>query len=131
MRVGDPEASFDLVGVDDWAAQRSGYPRERGYDLKAAIAGRDPARASVLLAHQPAGWREQALPASMGLQLSGHTHGGQFFPFTLAVSAIWEHAAGFFREGEQSLYVSRGTGFWGPPLRVAAPPEIVKVTLLA
>ncbi|WP_395857811.1 metallophosphoesterase [Cystobacter fuscus] len=130
VRVGDAGASFDLVGVDDWGAARSGYP-ERGYDLSAALAGRDPTRASVLLAHQPAGWREQAQKAGMGLQLSGHTHGGQMFPFTLAVSAIWEHDAGFFREGEHSLYVSRGTGFWGPPVRVAAPPEIVKVTLLA
>jgi hypothetical protein len=67
----------------------------------------------------------------MGLQLSGHTHGGQFFPFNLVVSAIWEHPAGLYREGDSWLYVSRGTGFWGPPVRVAAPPEIVKVTLLA
>ncbi|OJH37353.1 metallophosphoesterase [Cystobacter ferrugineus] len=130
VRVGDAGASFDLVGVDDWAAARSGYPA-RGYDLSAAISGRDPSRASVLLAHQPAGWREQAQKAGLGLQLSGHTHGGQMFPFTLAVSAIWEHDAGIFREGDYSLYVSRGTGFWGPPVRVAAPPEIVKVTLLA
>ncbi|MFY0526004.1 metallophosphoesterase [Archangium gephyra] len=130
VRIGEPGASFDLVGVDDWGARRSGYP-ERGYDLAAATAGRDPSRASVLLAHQPAGWREQALKAGMGLQLSGHTHGGQFFPFNLMVSAIWEHDAGLFREGDSHIYVSRGTGFWGPPLRVAAPPEIVKVTLLA
>lgn len=131
VRIGEPGASFDLVGVDDWGAQRSGYPRERSYDLAAATAGRDASRASVLLAHQPAGWREHALKAGMGLQLSGHTHGGQFFPFNLVVSAIWEHDAGLFREGDSHIYVSRGTGFWGPPLRVAAPPEIVKVTLLA
>ena len=131
VRIGEPGASFDLVGVDDWAARRSGFPRERSYDLAAATAGRDSSRASVLLAHQPAGWREHALKAGMGLQLSGHTHGGQFFPFNLVVSAIWEHDAGLFREGDSHLYVSRGTGFWGPPLRVAAPPEIVKVTLLA
>ncbi|WP_257454829.1 metallophosphoesterase [Archangium lipolyticum] len=129
--IGEPGASFDLVGVDDWGAQRSGYPRARSYDLAAATAGRDPSRAAVLLAHQPSGWRELAQKAGMGLQLSGHTHGGQFFPFNLVVSAIWEHPAGLFREGDSHLYVSRGTGFWGPPLRVAAPPEIVKVTLLA
>jgi uncharacterized protein len=130
VRVGDAGASFDLVGVDDWTAARSGYP-ERGYDLAAATAGRDPSRASVLLAHQPAGWREQAQKAGMGLQLSGHTHGGQLVPGTLVVKAVWEHDAGFFREGDNSLYVSRGTGFWGPPVRVGAPPEIIKVTLLA
>jgi hypothetical protein len=128
VRIGEPHASFDLVGVDDWAAERSGYPRR--YDLKQALAGRDPERAAVLLAHQPANWRE-ASRAGIGLQLSGHTHGGQFFPFTLAISAIWEHDAGHFQEDGRHLYVSRGTGFWGPPVRVAAPPEIVHVTLLS
>jgi hypothetical protein len=128
VRVGEASASFDLVGVDDWSAQRQGYAR--GYDLQAALAGRDAQRASVLLAHQPSNWREAAR-AGMGLQLSGHTHGGQFFPFTLAVSAVWEHDAGHFEEHGRHLYVSRGTGFWGPPVRVAAPPEIVKVTLIA
>jgi predicted MPP superfamily phosphohydrolase len=124
VRIGEPGASFDLVGVDDWQG------RPRRYDLAAATAGRDPEQAAVLLAHQPRGWHE-AREAGMGLQLSGHTHGGQFFPFTLAVSALWQYDAGLFREGDQFLYVSRGTGFWGPPLRVAAPSEIVKVTLLA
>ncbi|NTX09541.1 metallophosphoesterase [Myxococcus sp. CA056] len=128
VRIGDAGASFDLVGVDDWSAGLSGA--KQGYDLKAAVAGREPERAAVLLAHQPSNWRVAA-QAGMGLQLSGHTHGGQFFPFTLAVSAIWEHDAGHFEEGDKHLYVSRGTGFWGPPLRVGAPPEIVKVTLLA
>ncbi|QSQ20386.1 metallophosphoesterase [Pyxidicoccus parkwayensis] len=126
VRIGDAAASFDLVGVDDWAARKTGA----GYDLDAAIAGRDAERAAVLLAHQPSNWAEAA-KAGMGLQLSGHTHGGQFFPFTLAVSAIWQHDAGHFQEGESHLYVSRGTGFWGPPLRVGSPPEIVKVTLMA
>jgi len=128
VRIGEPSASFDLVGVDDWAAGRSGY--EKRYDLAQAVAGRDPERPSVLLAHQPANWRE-ASKAGIGLQLSGHTHGGQFFPFNLAVSAIWEHDVGHFEENGRHLYVSRGTGFWGPPVRVGAPPEIVHVTLLS
>jgi predicted MPP superfamily phosphohydrolase len=128
VRIGDAAASFDLVGVDDWSARRSGFAG--GYDLDAATRGRDPERASVLLAHQPSNW-SVAAKAGMGLQLSGHTHGGQFFPFTLAVSAIWRHDAGHFQQDDRHLYVSRGTGFWGPPLRVGAPPEIVKVTLMA
>jgi predicted MPP superfamily phosphohydrolase len=128
VRIGEPSASFDLVGVDDWGARRSGY--SQGYDLEKALHGRDPERPAVLLAHQPAHWREAA-GAGIGLQLSGHTHGGQFFPFTLAISAIWEHDAGHFQENGRHLYVSRGTGFWGPPVRVAAPPEIVQVTLLS
>ena len=128
VRIGDAAASFDLVGVDDWSARRGGFGG--GYDLDAATRGRDAERASVLLAHQPSNW-SVAAEAGMGLQLSGHTHGGQFFPFTLAVSAIWQHDAGHFQQGDRHLYVSRGTGFWGPPLRVGAPPEIVKVTLMA
>jgi predicted MPP superfamily phosphohydrolase len=128
VRIGEPGASFDLVGVDDWGAARSGY--EQRYDLEKAVAGRDPERPAVLLAHQPANWRE-ASKAGIGLQLSGHTHGGQFFPFNLAISAIWEHSAGHYEENGRHLYVSRGTGFWGPPVRVAAPPEIVHVTLLS
>lgn len=128
VSVGKPGASFDMVGVDDWAAQRTGSSQR--YDLDRALEGRDPERASVLLAHQPANWRVAA-QKGIGLQLSGHTHGGQFFPFTLAVAAIWEHDAGHYEENGRHLYVSRGTGFWGPPVRVAAPPEIVQVTLLA
>jgi hypothetical protein len=128
VRIGDAAASFDLVGVDDWGARRSGFDRQ--YDLDKALRGRDAERAAVLLAHQPSNWRE-ASKAGIGLQLSGHTHGGQFFPFTLAISAIWEHDAGHFQENGRHLYVSRGTGFWGPPVRVAAPPEIVRVTLLS
>lgn len=128
VSIGEPGASFDLAGVDDWGAARSGY--DRRYDLTQALAGRDPDRPSVLLAHQPANWREAA-KAGIGLQLSGHTHGGQFFPFNMVISAIWEHDAGHFEENGRHLYVSRGTGFWGPPVRVAAPPEIVHVTLLS
>ncbi|RKG91734.1 metallophosphoesterase [Corallococcus terminator] len=126
VSIGDAGGAFDLVGVDDWS-MRNG---PQGYNLDAALAGRDPGRAGVLLAHQPSNW-DVAAKAGMGLQLSGHTHGGQFFPFTVAVSAIWKHDAGLFQEGDRHLYVSRGTGFWGPPLRVGAPSEIVKVTLLA
>ncbi|MCY1036544.1 metallophosphoesterase [Corallococcus sp. BB11-1] len=126
VTIGDAGGAFDLVGVDDWSMRHG----PQGYNLDAALAGRDPGRASVLLAHQPSNW-DVAAKAGMGLQLSGHTHGGQFFPFTVAVSAIWKHDAGLFQDGDHHLYVSRGTGFWGPPLRVAAPAEIVKVTLLA
>jgi predicted MPP superfamily phosphohydrolase len=128
VSIGEKGASFDLAGVDDWGAVRSGSLRH--YDLDQALAGRDEERASVLMAHQPANWREAA-KAGIGLQLSGHTHGGQFFPFTLVISALWEHAAGHFEENGRHLYVSRGTGFWGPPVRIAAPPEIVQVTLLS
>jgi len=128
VRIGDAGASFDLVGVDDWGA-RNMRPRG-GYNLERAIAGRDPDRASVLLAHEPANF-ETAAERGMGLQLSGHTHGGQLFPVTALVSLRWLRYRGLYSYRSGQLYVSRGVGFWGPPLRVGSPPEIVKVTLLA
>ncbi len=124
VQIGDAGGSFDLIGVDDWSLRGS----PRGYDLDQAIAGRDPERAGVLLAHQPANFRA-ATEKGIGLQLSGHTHGGQLFPFTLLVGIQWEHRAGLYQHGDSSIYVSRGCGFWGPPMRVGAPPEIVKVVL--
>ena len=128
VRIGDAGASFDLVGVDDWSARKT-RPRG-GYNLERAIAGRDPDRASVLLAHEPANF-ETAVERGMGLQLSGHTHGGQLFPVTALVSLRWLRYRGLYCYRSGQMYVSRGVGFWGPPLRVGSPPEIVKVTLLA
>jgi predicted MPP superfamily phosphohydrolase len=127
VRIGDEAASFDLIGVDDWGAVSQ---FGRGYDLDLATVGRDVDRPAVLLAHQPRGW-EKASERGVGLQLSGHTHGGQFFPFTAAVRVIWKHPAGLFSQSDSHLYVSRGTGFWGPPLRVGSAPEIVRVSLLS
>jgi len=127
VKIGDAGASFDLVGVDDWGARN--LPRG-GYNLERAVEGRDPDRASVLLAHEPANF-ETAVARGMGLQLSGHTHGGQLFPIT---TLSWLEALryrGLYTHGPGQLYVSRGVGFWGPPLRVGSPPEIVKVTLLS
>ena len=127
VSVGEKGASFDLVGVDDWGAHHYGF--KRGYDLDAAVAGRDLERAAVLLAHEPAGFDD--VPAlGLGLQLSGHTHGGQLFPITLAVKLRWHRARGHYALGDSQLYVSRGTGFWGAPMRVGSPPEILKVTLV-
>ncbi len=82
VEIGDAGGSLDLIGVDDWSQS------VRGYDLESATAGRDPSRAGVLLAHQPRGF-EEAVAKGIGLQLSGHTHGGQFFPGTAAISMIW------------------------------------------
>jgi uncharacterized protein len=114
--------------VDDWGARRYG---EGGYDLDAALAGRNPDRAAVLLAHQPTNF-EVAAQRGIGLQLSGHTHGGQMFPATSIGYLIWgERNAGLSRLGDAHIYVSRGCGFVGPPMRIGAAPEIVKITLQA
>ncbi|MGO8968208.1 MAG: metallophosphoesterase [Myxococcaceae bacterium] len=128
LTLGDAGGRLDVVGVDDYG-QRD-VPNGRGYDLEAALAGRDAGRAAVLLAHQPRGV-EAALDRGIGLQLSGHTHGGQLFPITLVVDAAYRYSAGLYPVGEGHVYVSRGTGFWGPPMRIGSPSEITSVTLLA
>jgi hypothetical protein len=67
----------------------------------------------------------------MDLQLTGHTHRGQIFPFTLAVIAAYEYAHGLVMIDEDTaLYTSRGTGTWGPPMRVFNPPEIAVIDLV-
>jgi hypothetical protein len=127
VSIGDAEASFDLAGVDDWNA--SHYADEHGHDLPAAVAGRDPARELVLLAHQPRSLYEAALHG-VGLQLSGHTHGGQLFPLRPLLYFDQPFLDGLHRRGETWIYVSRGTGYWGPPMRVGARPEITEITLV-
>ncbi len=125
-RIGDAGGSFDLLGVDDWSGWRR---RNRpGYDLDRALAGHDPDRAAVLLAHQPANFTEAAA-RGVDLQISGHTHGGQIFPATVVIGFLWEHSAGLYQHGDSQIFVSRGCGFWGPPMRVGSPPEIVKLVL--
>jgi predicted MPP superfamily phosphohydrolase len=120
-------ASFDLIGVDD---HRSGAIGGGGEDLDAALRGRDPERPAVLLAHDPSTFR-RARGESIDLQISGHTHGGQIWPFRYVVRLLIPWVAGRYREGGAQLYVSRGTGFWGPPMRLLAPAEITELTLHA
>jgi hypothetical protein len=125
VEIGAPGASFDLVGVDDHHAHLAGGGRE---DLEAALAGRDPERAAVLLAHDPATFT-RARSAGIDLQLSGHTHGGQIWPFRWFVRLATRYVSGRHRDGRAQLYVSCGTGFWGPPMRLFAPAEITEITL--
>ena len=110
---------LDLAGIDD----PTGAP-----DLPRALEGRDPSRALVLLAHQPRQFTEAAR-RGVSLTLSGHTHGGQIWPFSWLVALVQPYLAGLHRRGDSQLYVSRGTGFWGPPMRIFAPAEITLLKL--
>lgn len=121
------EDGFDLAGVDDWSSKRSG--NGHGPDLERALAGRDPSRELVLLAHQPKQIHEAAAKG-VGLQLSGHTHGGQIFPWNFFVRLDQPYVSGLDRHLDTMIYVSCGTGFWGPPMRVGAPSEIALVELV-
>jgi uncharacterized protein len=127
LSIGDAAGSFDLAGIDDRSAVHYGGlgPRQA---LAQALTGRDPQRELVLLAHQPSVVVE-AEPFQVGLQLSGHTHGGQIWPFGWLVRLQQPFIAGLHRRGDAQIYVSCGTGYWGPPMRLGAPPEITELRL--
>ncbi|MFJ8883173.1 metallophosphoesterase [Streptomyces sp. NPDC102402] len=117
-------AGFDLAGVNDIAGESEG----QGPDFARALGDRDRSRASVLLAHQPV-VIDDAVEYGVGLQLSGHTHGGQLWPGNLVAELANPTVAGYERYGDTQLYVSRGAGAWGPPVRVGAPSDITVVQL--
>jgi predicted MPP superfamily phosphohydrolase len=127
VAIGDGADAFDLAGVDDHSAERYGGAAP-GEATARALGGRDPGREVVLLAHQPRSFIE-AVRFGVGLQLSGHTHGGQMWPFGLIVRLAQPFLAGLYRRGASQIYVSRGTGYWGPPMRLGAPAEITEVIL--
>jgi predicted MPP superfamily phosphohydrolase len=116
---------FDLAGVDD---HRGDWVHGSTEDVDAAVAGRDESRALILLAHDPGTFR-RAAAKGVDLQLSGHTHGGQIWPFVYLVRLAVPFVAGLYRVGKSQVYVSRGSGFWGPPMRLLAPAEIGEIVL--
>jgi len=116
---------LDLAGIHDPSGRGV---RGHAPDLDRALAGREQGRPVVLLAHQPRQFQEAAAKG-VSLTLCGHTHGGQIWPFSWIVALVQPYLAGLHRKGDAQLYVSRGTGFWGPPMRVFAPPEITVLTL--
>ncbi|MFC4606612.1 metallophosphoesterase [Streptomyces maoxianensis] len=117
-------AGFDLAGVNDVAGESEGD----GPDFGKALGDRDQARASVLLAHQPVVIHD-AVKHGVDLQLSGHTHGGQLWPGNYLAALANPTVAGLERYGDTQLYVTRGAGAWGPPVRVGAASDITVVQL--
>jgi predicted MPP superfamily phosphohydrolase len=123
VRIAD---GLELAGVDDYSAKE--WPGH-GEDIPAATAGRDPASALVLLAHQPRQVK-RAAQHGVDLQLSGHTHGGQIWPWHYIVKVQQGGLlAGKYEHDGTQLYVTRGCGYWGPPVRFGAPLEITKIVL--
>lgn len=123
---GNNERNFNLVGLNDLTGERFGT---RPPDVEAAYSGIDQSKPTIVLSHQP-----KSISLVEGrrcdLMLSGHTHGGQIFPFGLLVildqpylDGLHQHTSG------QQIFVSRGTGYWGPPLRVMAPSEISRIVI--
>ncbi|MEU8259726.1 metallophosphoesterase [Micromonospora sp. NPDC048999] len=119
---------LDLAGVNDVTAAGTGLAAPADY--AAALGDRDPSRPVVLLAHQPVAAHEAA-KFGVDLQLSGHTHGGQMAPFNLLVGLQQPVVSGLGEVDGTKVYVTNGAGFWGPPVRVGAPPQVTLVELRA
>ncbi|MGW0819837.1 metallophosphoesterase [Streptomyces sp. NPDC002845] len=115
---------FDLAGVNDVSGEDQG----QGPDYAKALGDRDTSRPVVLLAHQPVQIHD-AVDHGVDLQLSGHTHGGQMWPMNYVAGLANPTVAGLERYGDTQLYVTRGAGAWGPPVRVGAPSDITVVEL--
>ena len=115
---------FDLAGTEDISARGEGHRQ----DIPKALAGRKTARPVVLLAHQPHSFAEAAR-LGVDLQLTGHTHGGQIYPFNYLVGLFQPYVSGLHQKGKSQIYVSCGTGYWGPPMRLGAPAEITEIEL--
>ncbi|HVK60598.1 MAG TPA: metallophosphoesterase [Bdellovibrionales bacterium] len=110
-----------VAGIADPAAPGSAQaPRP---DVRSAASGGSGAQFRILLSHRP-GYAREASDLGFDLQLSGHTHGGQFFPWTVVVRLVHEFSLGLYRVGHMWLYVSGGTGSWGPLLRIGTTPEL-------
>ncbi len=116
-----------VAGVTDFNA--AGFAPAQASDPVRAMAGAPADVPRLLLAHQPRSMFA-AEPVGFDLQLSGHTHGGQFLPWNWFVPLQQPLVAGLHRHGSMQVYVSRGTGYWGPPLRLGAPSEITRIRLL-
>jgi predicted MPP superfamily phosphohydrolase len=126
--VGDPGAQLAIAGVDDASAHR--FAEGHGSDVTRALQDHPVAMPVVLLAHQPKTIREAA-KAGVDLQISGHTHAGQIWPFSYLVRLDQPFLAGLHRTGNTQIYVSAGTGYWGPPLRLGTQAEVTKLVLRA
>ncbi len=115
-----------IGGVNDLRAEQ--IVPEHKTDAFASLAGAPEAEAKILLAHQPVSVYDGE-KAGYDLQLSGHTHGGQYFPFSKLIGFAQPFVAGIYQYKNTCLYVNRGTGYWGPPIRLGSPAEITELTL--
>ncbi len=99
-------------------------------DLNKTFENAKPKDYKVLLSHSPKFYKDQEFRPNYDLQLSGHTHGGQIFPFHFLVHQVNKYLAGLYEQGTAKIYVSRGAGYWGAPLRLFAPSEITLIKLV-
>src|SRR5689334_4652741 len=120
-------AQIAIAGITDYSARYFDPRHER--DAQGAARGAPEGALKVLPPHQPRS-ANSAERAGFDLQLSGHTHGGQFWPWNFFVRLRQPFTAGLKRLGKMWVYVSRGTGYWGPPMRFGIPSEITRIRLV-
>jgi predicted MPP superfamily phosphohydrolase len=126
--VSRDRARLLLAGVPDYRG--GNYLPSHRSDPQSALIGAPAADVKILLAHQPKNIFDAA-KAGYDLQISGHTHGGQFFPWNLLVGLAQPYVSGLHIHQNTQIYVSRGTGYWGPPVRMGSPSEITLIKLVA
>jgi predicted MPP superfamily phosphohydrolase len=119
-------ASIVLAGVTDYSG--GGFLPGHRSDPHKAFAGAPTDTARIFLAHQPKTLR-QSEGLDFDLMISGHTHGGQFFPWNFATTLDQPYLKGLHRDENRWIYVSKGTGYWGPPVRLGARSEVTVITL--
>ena len=119
--------SLAIAGIPDLTAHQMN--RKHRSDPAKALQGIPQGIPIIMLAHQP-GSAYQLDDLGVDLMVCGHTHGGQYMPFNLAVKMVHEYPAGHYTRGRMQIYVNRGTGFWGPPLRLGVPSEITHFELI-
>ncbi|MDH5485233.1 MAG: metallophosphoesterase [Gammaproteobacteria bacterium] len=126
VTIDHAQGRFNLLGINDQVGARLGM---LAADIPRAYARVDPALPTIVLAHQPKTILQlDNYPCD--LMLSGHTHGGQIFPFGLLVMMDQPYLAGLYRHApDKQIFVSRGTGYWGPPIRLLSPSEISHIVL--
>jgi len=118
-----------IAGVDDPVVRGYGGSRDREVPEKELLSGLPKDKFTLFLKHRPD--VEKSAVGLFDLQLSGHAHKGQIFPWTLLVRLVHPHIAGLYDlSSGSSLYVSRGSGTWGPPIRFLAPPEVTVIDLV-
>lgn len=129
VKIGRGGKSFNLMGLTDPTGH---HYQQLAPDFSAANALRDPALTTILIAHQTRTMKEipESQNDTIDLVLTGHTHGGQIFPFNLLVRFHESYLAGLYQISNRTqLYVHKGTGFWGPPIRFFAPNEIAQILI--
>jgi len=123
--IGEKGKGFNLAGVYDYAGYRMQHHEP---DLDLALQDKQDDSPTVLLAHQPLFIEE--VTQKIDLVLSGHTHGGQLYPFRVLVKMVQPYIAGLYQHNDDTqIYVNKGTGFWGPPMRLGASSEITYITI--